>query len=56
MADELEARIGQQVGDVVPGAGKEVVQAQHIMAVGQQAFEQVAAEKAGTTGDQYPFA
>lgn len=53
MAQHFEARMPQQVGDVALGAGVEVVDAQHIVPVAQQAVAQVRAEKARAAGDQH---
>ena len=55
MAHEFEVRIAQKVRDVVLGAGEEVVDAKHIVALGQQPFAQVRAQKPRTARDQYPF-
>ena len=55
VAHQLEVRVVQQVDDVVLGAGEEVVDAQHVVAVGQQAVAQVRAEEAGAAGDHDPF-
>ena len=52
VAHELEAGVVEQVGDVVLGAGEEVVDAEHVVALGQQAVAQVAAQKAGAAGDE----
>jgi hypothetical protein len=52
MAHQLEVRVFQQVCDVVFGAGEEVVQADDIVAVVQQAFAQVRAEETGAAGDK----
>ena len=52
MAHELKVRMIQQMGDVVLGAGEEVVQADNVVAVGQQSFTEMRAEEAGTAGDE----
>ena len=52
---EFEVRPRQQVHDVGLLAGEEVVQADHVVTVGHQAFAQVRAEKAGPAGDQNAF-
>ena len=44
-----------QVNDVATGAGVEIIHAQHIVALLEQAITQVGAKKASTTGDQYSF-
>ena len=50
-AHEPERRVLHQVLDVVRAAGEEVVQAQHLVSEGEQAFAQVGAEEAGSSGD-----
>ena len=52
MPHELEPGVVEQVGDVVLGAGEEVVDTQHVMALREQAVAQVAAQKAGAAGDE----
>ena len=47
-------RAAQHVGDVVLGAGEEIVHAQDVVAVLQQALAQVGAEEAGAAGDHHP--
>ena len=41
VAHEFEVRVVQQVHDVAPRAGVEVVHAQHVITVGQQPLAQV---------------
>lgn len=53
---ELEARMVVQVVDVALGAGEQVVQAQHFMALFQQLVAQVRTEEAGAAGDENTFA
>ena len=55
MTHQLEVRIGQQMRDVVPGAGEEIVDAQHVMALVEQAFAQVRTEEPAPSGDQNPL-
>ena len=55
MAHQLEVRILEQMQNVVLGAGEEVVQTEHVVAVGKQALAQMRAEKAGATGDEDAF-
>ena len=43
-----------QVGDVVPAAGGEVVEADHRVAAGEQVVAQVRAEEPGAAGDHDP--
>src|SRR6185437_1791068 len=52
MAQQLEGGIGQQVLDVVPGAGEEVVDTQHVAPLRQQPLAQVRSEESGTASDQ----
>ena len=47
VAHQLKVGIADQVRDVVLGAGEEVVHAQDVAAVGEQALAQVGAEEAG---------
>ncbi len=56
MAQELEARMVVQVIDVALGAGEEIVDAQHLVALRQQPVDQVRAEEACATRDQDAFA
>jgi hypothetical protein len=51
VAHQLEVRVAEQVDDVVLGAGEEVVHAEHVVAVGDQALAEVRAEEAGAAGD-----
>jgi hypothetical protein len=55
VAHQLEVGVIEQRRDVVLGAGEEVIDTDHIMAIGQQALAQMRAEKAGAAGDQNPF-
>ncbi len=56
VAHQLEVGVVEQVGDVVLGAGEEVINADDVMAVGEEAFAQVAAQEAGAAGDEDAFA
>ena len=49
---EFKARVVFQVFDVALAAGEQVVDADHFIAAGQDAVDQVAAQKAGAAGDQ----
>jgi hypothetical protein len=49
MPQQLEVRTLQQMADVELAAGIKVIDAQHIMALCQQLFAQVRAEKTGAT-------
>ncbi len=52
VADQLEVRTWQQVGDVRLLAGEEVVEADHVVPAFQQPFAKMNAEKARPAGDQ----
>ncbi len=52
VADELEARMVVQVLDVALGAGEEIVDAEHLVALLQQPVAQMRAEESGAAGDQ----
>ena len=52
MAHQLETFVVLQVGDVFFRSGKEIINAQHIVAVIQKAFAQVRAKEPGTAGNQ----
>ena len=56
MAQELEVRMIAQMRDVLLGPGEQIVDAQHVMAVGEQAVAQMRAEETGTAGDHHPRA
>ena len=56
VAHQLEARMADQMLDVALAAGEEIVDANDVVAVGNQAIAQVRAEKAGTAGDQHRLA
>ncbi len=43
------------MGDVVLGAGEEVIDADDVVTIGQQAFAEVAAKEASAAGNQNPF-
>jgi len=48
----LKVRVVEQMGDVVLGAGEEVVEADDIMTIVQQAVAEMRAEEAGAAGDE----
>jgi len=52
---QLEIGVVEQVGDVVFGAGEEVVDTDDVVAVGEEALAEVAAEEAGAAGDEDAF-
>jgi hypothetical protein len=53
VADKLEALVINQMLYVASGAGEEVVEADDLRALSQQAFAEVRAQKTGPTGHQY---
>ena len=55
VAHRLEMRVGQQVRDVVLAAGEIIVDAEHVVALGEQPLAQMRAEKTGAAGDQNAF-
>ena len=52
--DHLEARISEQVGDVVLRRRVVVVDAQDVITVGEQPFAQVRADESGAARDKSP--
>jgi hypothetical protein len=52
MAQQLEPRVGQQVPNIVLGAGEKIVHAQHVVSVRQQTLAQVRPEKTGAARNQ----
>jgi hypothetical protein len=55
VADELEVRLLEQVGDVRLLTGEEVVDADHVVPLGHEPLTEVAAEEAGPAGDENSF-
>jgi hypothetical protein len=55
VAHQLETRMTEQVLDIAARAGEEIVDAEHFIAVGEQAVARMRAEKAGPAGHQHPF-
>jgi hypothetical protein len=53
VADQLEARVREQVLDVLPGSGKKVVKTDHFVASFDQAIAQMAPEKSCSACDYY---
>jgi hypothetical protein len=53
VAQQLETRVAEQMADVLLAAREEVVDADDIVPVGQEAITQVRAEKTGAAGDQH---
>ena len=52
MTHQLEVRVVEQMQDVFFGASEEIIQADDIVAVVQQALTEVRAEEASAAGDQ----
>ena len=50
MPDRLELLVLEQVVDILPTTGEEVVQAYDVVALCQEAFAEVRADEAGTAG------
>jgi hypothetical protein len=50
VAHEFEARIAQQVSNVLSAAGEEVVYAQNFVALLEQPLAEMGAQKAGSSG------
>jgi hypothetical protein len=50
VADEVEALVIEQVFDIAPGPGEEIVEAGDFRTLRQQAFAQMRAEEPGATG------
>ncbi len=55
MAHQLEIRVVEEMGDVVLGAGEEVVETDDVVAFSEQALAEMAAEEAGAAGDEDAF-
>ena len=55
VANQLEVRPAEQMGDVRLLAGEEVVEADHVVPLLDQPLAEVRAEKAGAAGDQNAF-
>ncbi len=53
MADDLEARVAVVVLDVALGAGEEIVDTDHLMALLQQPVGEMRAEEACPAGDEH---
>ena len=56
MAHELEARVVVQVIDVALGTGEEVVEADNLMPLLQQAVAEMRAKETGASGNEDAFA
>ena len=52
VTDELEEWVVHEMRHVLLAAGVEVVEAEHLVALPEQVFAQVRAQKAGAAGDQ----
>ena len=55
VADDFEARVGEQVFDVLLGTGEEIVHADDFAAVLQQSFAEVGSQEAGSARDEDAF-
>jgi hypothetical protein len=55
VAHQLEIRVVEEMGDVVLGAGEEVVETDDVVAFSEQALAEMAAEEAGAAGDEDAF-
>jgi hypothetical protein len=55
VAHQLEIRVVEEMGDVVLGAGEEVVETDDVVAFGEQTLAEMAAEEAGAAGDEDAF-
>ena len=55
VAEELEVRLREEVGDVRLLAREEVVDADHVVTCIDEPLAQMAAEEAGATGDEDPL-
>ena len=56
VAEHVEIRVAQQMGDVVASTGVKVVNAENLMAEGNQPFAEVRADEARASGDEDPLA
>ena len=52
MAQQLEVRVAQQVENVFPRSAVEIVDAKHLMALGDEVVTQVRSNESGATGNQ----
>jgi hypothetical protein len=52
MAHQLEIRAAEEMRDVGPGTGEEVVDAQNVVASRHEAIAQVRTQEAGTASDE----
>ena len=48
----LEMRVAQEMGDIVLPPGEIIVDAEYVVASGEQAFAQMRSEKPGPAGDE----
>ena len=55
VAEELEVGLREEMGDVGLLAREEVVDADHVVALGDQPLAEVAAEEAGASSDEDPL-
>jgi hypothetical protein len=52
VADELKIGVIQKMTDIVFASGKEIVDADDVVSLVEEAFAEVAAQKAGASGDE----
>lgn len=52
MMDETEARMTDQMSDILRTAGDEIVHAHDVIAVGKETVAKMGTEKPGTAGDK----
>jgi len=55
MADDLKTGAADEMGDITLRAREEVIEADHLMSVIEEAFAQVRADETGAPGDEYAF-
>ena len=55
VADQFEVLVVKEMLDIAARAGEEIVDADNVRAVRQQALAEMRTEKAGAAGDQYAF-
>ena len=55
MPDQLKVGVVEEVGNIALGAREEIIQRNHLVAFGQQAFAEKGAEEAGASGDKGAF-
>jgi hypothetical protein len=53
-ADKLEAGVSEEMGDVLGGAGNEVIDRDDLVALREEAIAKVGADEPGPTGNERP--